>query len=68
MVYRVEDTYRAALHVENYRTFIEDQAGAVVKRVAAQFPYESADASTTLSEEGERSKSRSGSLRNCKRR
>jgi regulator of protease activity HflC (stomatin/prohibitin superfamily) len=45
VVYRVEDTYRAALHVDNYRTFIEDQAGAVVKRVASQFPYESADPS-----------------------
>ncbi len=45
VVYRVEDTYRAALHVDNYRTFIDDQAGAVVKRVAAQFPYESADSS-----------------------
>ncbi len=43
VVYRVEDTYRAALHVENYRQFIEDQAGAVVKRVASRFPYESAD-------------------------
>jgi len=43
VVYRVEDTYRAALHVENYRQFIEDQAGAVVKRVASKFPYESAD-------------------------
>ncbi len=43
VVYRVEDTYKAALHVEDYRQFIEDQAGAVVKRVAAKFPYESAD-------------------------
>jgi regulator of protease activity HflC (stomatin/prohibitin superfamily) len=43
VVYRVEDTVRAALHVESYTEFIEDQAGAVVKRVAAQFPYESAD-------------------------
>jgi regulator of protease activity HflC (stomatin/prohibitin superfamily) len=44
VVYRVEDTYRAALHVESYRQFIDDQAGAVVKRVASRFPYESADA------------------------
>ena len=43
VVYRVEDTYKAAMHVEDYRKFIEDQAGAVVKRVAAKFPYESAD-------------------------
>ena len=32
VVYRVEDTYKAALEVESYRKFIEDQAGAVVKR------------------------------------
>ena len=43
VVYRVEDTYKAALHVEDYKQFIEDQAGAVVKRVASKFPYESAD-------------------------
>ena len=43
VVYRIHDTMRAALHVEDYRKFIEDQAGAVVKRVASQFPYESAD-------------------------
>lgn len=43
VVYRVEDTYKAALDVENYRTFIDDQAGAVIKRCSSQFPYESAD-------------------------
>lgn len=43
VVYRVEDTYKAAIHVENYRTFIEDQAGAVIKRVASRLPYESVD-------------------------
>jgi regulator of protease activity HflC (stomatin/prohibitin superfamily) len=43
VLYRVQETYQAALHVENYRQFIQDQAGAVVKRVASQFPYESAD-------------------------
>lgn len=42
VVYRVADTYKAALHVEDYRDFVNDQASAVVKRVAAQFPYESA--------------------------
>lgn len=41
VVYRVEDSYKAALDVENYRTFIDDQAGAVIKRVSSQFPYES---------------------------
>ncbi|SFI16011.1 SPFH domain-containing protein [Planctomicrobium piriforme] len=43
VVYRVEDTYRAALDVQNYRNFLSDQAGAVVKRVASRFPYESSD-------------------------
>ncbi len=43
VLYRVEDTYRAALHVDDYKRFIHDQAGAVIKRVAALFPYESAD-------------------------
>jgi regulator of protease activity HflC (stomatin/prohibitin superfamily) len=43
ILYRVEDTLKAALHVEDYRKFIEDQAGAVIKRVASRFPYESAD-------------------------
>jgi regulator of protease activity HflC (stomatin/prohibitin superfamily) len=45
IVFRVEDTYKAALHVEDYRKFILDQVGAVIKRVAARFPYESADES-----------------------
>lgn len=43
VVYRVDDSYKAALEVEDYRKFIEDQASAVVKRVSALFPYESAD-------------------------
>jgi regulator of protease activity HflC (stomatin/prohibitin superfamily) len=43
VVYRVEDSYKAALDVDNYKQFIEDQAGAVVKRCSSQFPYESAD-------------------------
>lgn len=43
VVYRVDDSYKAALDVESYRKFIEDQAGAVIKRCSSQFPYESAD-------------------------
>lgn len=43
VIYRVEDTFKAALHVEDYHRFLQDQAGAVVKRVASRFPYESAD-------------------------
>jgi regulator of protease activity HflC (stomatin/prohibitin superfamily) len=41
VLYRVEDTRKAALDVDNYQQFIEDQAGAVIKRVSATFPYES---------------------------
>jgi len=43
VVYRVEDSYKAALDVDSYHRFIQDQAGAVVKRVSSQFPYESPD-------------------------
>ena len=42
VLYRVSDTVKAALHVENYRQFLTDQAGAVIKRVSSLFPYESA--------------------------
>ena len=45
VVYRVENSYKAALDVENHNRFIEDQAGAVVKRVSSTFPYESPDGS-----------------------
>lgn len=45
VVYRVEDTRKAALDVEDFKGFIEDQAGAVIKRVSSTFPYESADKS-----------------------
>lgn len=43
VIYRVEDTYKAAISVESYHKFLDDQAGAVIKRVASRFPYESAD-------------------------
>ena len=45
VVYRVENTQKAALDVDNFSQFIEDQAGAVIKRVSAHFPYESPDKS-----------------------
>lgn len=43
LVYYVENSLKAAIDVESYRQFIADQAGAVVKRVASRYPYESAD-------------------------
>ncbi len=45
VVYRVQDTRKAALDVENFHTFLSDQAGAVIKRVSSRFPYESPDKS-----------------------
>jgi regulator of protease activity HflC (stomatin/prohibitin superfamily) len=45
VLYRVEDTYKAAIDVEDYKQFIEDLSGAVVKRVSSTFPYESPDKS-----------------------
>ena len=45
VVYRVQDTRKAALDVENFHSFIADQAGAVIKRVSSRFPYESHDKS-----------------------
>ncbi len=45
VIYKVENTYNAALDVEDHRQFIEDQAGAVIKRVSSTFPYESPDGS-----------------------
>ena len=41
VVYRVEESKKAALDVEDHNRFIEDQAGAVVKRVSSTFPYDS---------------------------
>jgi regulator of protease activity HflC (stomatin/prohibitin superfamily) len=45
VIYKVENTYNAALDVEDHRQFIEDQASAVIKRVSSTFPYESPDGS-----------------------
>jgi len=45
VIYRVENSYKAALDVEDHHRFIEDQAGAVIKRVSSTFPYESSDKS-----------------------
>ncbi len=46
VLYRVADTVKASLHVEDYRKFLNDQAGAVIKRVSSLFPYESGNADT----------------------
>ncbi|MBI5251351.1 MAG: SPFH domain-containing protein [Desulfomonile tiedjei] len=43
VVYRVKDIRKAVLEVENFRTFIENKAGAVIKGVSARFPYHSSN-------------------------
>lgn len=43
VVYHVADVRKASLDVSDVGSFVRDQAMAVVKRVAATFPYESPD-------------------------
>jgi len=40
VVYRVEDTRKAAIDVVDAHKFIEDQAGAIIKRVCSKYPYD----------------------------
>lgn len=53
VVWQVSDSYKSAIDVQSYRKFVEDQTGAVVKRVSASFPYESNDGSPCLKAESE---------------
>ena len=39
VVYHIDDTYKATVATENYRTFIETQSEAVLKSVIGRFPY-----------------------------
>lgn len=41
--FRVVDSVKAALHVEDYLGFVRSQAVAVLKQVASKYPYESPD-------------------------
>lgn len=41
--FRVVDSIKAALHVEDYHGFVKSQAVAVLKQVASKYPYESPD-------------------------
>ena len=43
IVYRVIDSKKAAIDVDNHHKFINDQASAVVKGICSKFPYESPD-------------------------
>jgi len=42
-MYRVEDTRKAAIDVVDAHKFIEDQAGAIIKRVCSRYPYDHHD-------------------------
>lgn len=41
VVYKITESKKAALDVEDPHRFLTDQAGAVIKRVSSEFPYES---------------------------
>src|SRR5262249_2508966 len=43
VVYHAADVKRAAIDVASFTSFVRDQTTAVIKRVAATFPYESPD-------------------------
>ena len=43
VVYRIEDTRKAAIDVVDAHKFIEDQAGAIIKRVCSKYPYDHSD-------------------------
>lgn len=51
VVYRVMESRKAALDVENYSKFLADQAGAVIKRVCSRYPYESTEDKPCLKKE-----------------
>jgi len=40
VVYKVNDTRKAAIDVIDAHKFIEDQAGAIIKRVCSKYPYD----------------------------
>ncbi len=43
VVYRVENSRKAAIDVVDAHKFIEDQAGAIIKRVCSKYPYDHRD-------------------------
>ncbi len=51
LVWRVEDTYKAAFEVDNYENFVKIQSEAAIRKMAGEFCYdnlENQDASITL--------------------
>ena len=53
VVWQVRDCYKAAIDVSNHKKFVEDQTGAVIKRVSATFAYETTDGSPCLKAESQ---------------
>lgn len=43
VVYRIEDPIRASLEVQNVRSFLSSMGEAVLKQIAALYPYETTD-------------------------
>lgn len=43
LVWRVQDTYKAAFDVNNYENFVRVQSDAAVRKMAAQYPYDNFD-------------------------
>ena len=53
IVYRISNSRRAILEVENSRIFVRNQAEAALKQTLSRFPYESNDGSPCLKTEAE---------------
>eukprot|EP00339_Tiarina_fusa_P020505 CAMPEP_0117026498 /NCGR_PEP_ID=MMETSP0472-20121206/19474_1 /TAXON_ID=693140 ORGANISM="Tiarina fusus, Strain LIS" /NCGR_SAMPLE_ID=MMETSP0472 /ASSEMBLY_ACC=CAM_ASM_000603 /LENGTH=194 /DNA_ID=CAMNT_0004733519 /DNA_START=306 /DNA_END=890 /DNA_ORIENTATION=- len=53
IVYRISNSRRALLDVENSRIFVKNQAEAALKQTLSRFPYESNDGSPCLKTEAE---------------
>ena len=43
LVWKVEDTYRAAFEVDNYENFVKVQTDAAVRKLANSYPYDNFD-------------------------
>ncbi|MCF8236734.1 MAG: SPFH domain-containing protein [Saprospiraceae bacterium] len=43
LVWRVDETFKAAFEVDNYETFVKVQTDAAVRKLAARYPYDNFD-------------------------
>ncbi|HEX7015025.1 MAG TPA: SPFH domain-containing protein [Cyclobacteriaceae bacterium] len=48
LVWRVEDTFKAAFEVDNYENFVRIQSDAAVRRLAGLYPYDNFDDDTEV--------------------